>query len=121
MALPTVDLNAVWQGLLAIGVFAGGVSYLFLNVRSNRFKMTQEEAAGWERLAKLRNEEIQSIARRLTEMDARLATLRHENEELRLLNLELQRENHELRGEVGRLRNRLEDLERGRRSDLTDG
>lgn len=121
MALPTVDLNAVWQGLLAIGVFVGGASYLLLNIRSTRYKMTQEEASGWERLAKLRNEEIQSISRRISELDSRLASLRQENEELRSLNFELQRENRELHGEVGRLRNRLEDLERSRRSDLHEG
>lgn len=111
MLFPKVDLGAVLLAVIWL-LSIGTCCYLtFVQTKkateTGRFKQLQEEADGWHRLATLRHEEIESLSRRVSEMEARLAAAAGNTTALQTLNLTLQNRNAELEAENLLLKARL--------------
>ena len=106
------DLGAMlqWLGVLGSLLAFGGGAYFSL--RSLRVKMLEEERDGWERLARLRTEEMSLVRERLSDLERRLGNLQAENGELRALNIALQSENQDQKAEIKELREAVSRLER---------
>jgi hypothetical protein len=101
----------LYQFLVALGSGIGGALFAYLTTRRFLMKAVQEEAATYKRLSEAKILELTEVKKRLDYLEQFSRTLETQNHELRDLNVGFQRENLELQGEIGRLQNRIDQLE----------
>jgi predicted RNase H-like nuclease (RuvC/YqgF family) len=101
----------LYQFLVALGSGIGGALFAYLSTRQYLMKAVQDEAATYKRLSEARGVELTEVRKRLDYLEQFSRTLETQNQELRDLNVGFQRENLELQDEIGRLQNRIDQLE----------
>jgi hypothetical protein len=109
----SVTINSLINSTILIVSALGGVMLAYLTTRRSIVSALKEEAAGWSRLAAMKEEELKSVNKRMGILEEDNTITRRDLGELRSLNLTLQKENSELRQKVTLLTDRIAILEKG--------